>query len=153
MEEDVLRLFLKVSESFYDIKDKVSLIKPYFEIHLFSPGVAMKIEEFEKVLGFKPEFIHKSKEEIYAISVLYRVNDDITTGIIAHEFAEVVAREKNILGHETVDRICVERGFGQELLLTLQYDIIPLWAERLMISRSILGKRVENLKRLLQERH
>ncbi|MDH4220970.1 MAG: hypothetical protein OEW23_19605 [Candidatus Aminicenantes bacterium] len=148
MEEKILTLFLKVRESFDDIKEKVSLIKPYFELLVFSTGWALKIGEFERLLGFKPEFIYKSNEEVYAISVLYRIDDDITTGIIAHEFAEIVAKEKNILKHELIDGICVERGFGEQLLYALQNDILPGTVERDFIDRDDLERRIENLKRM-----
>jgi hypothetical protein len=151
MEEITLKLFHKVREHFGDISEKVSLIKPYFELHVSSPGWALKIEEFEKLLGFKPEFIYKSKEEVYAISVLYRIDDEITTGIIAHEFAEIIAEEKKILEHDLTDRICVERGFGEQLLLALQSDILPGMVERVFINRIDLERRIENLKRMLQE--
>lgn len=150
MEDKTLILFLKVRESFGDIKEKVSLIKPYFELLVFSTGWALKIEEFERLLGFKPEFIYKSNGEVYAISVLYRIDDDITTGIIAHEFAEIVAKEKNILEHELIDRICVERGFGEQLLYALQNDILPGMVERDFIDRDDLERRIENLKRMVQ---
>jgi hypothetical protein len=151
MEEEIVRLFFRVRESFGDIKEKVSLLKPCFELHVASPGWALTIEEFEKLLGFKPEFIYKSNEEVYGISVLYRIDDDITTGIIAHEFAEIVAREKNILEHETIDRICVEKGFGEQLLLAIQNDILPLWVERLLIKSADLEKRIENIRGLLHD--
>lgn len=144
-------LFLKVRESFSDIKEKVSLIKPYIELLVFSSGWALKIEEFEKLLGFKPEFIYKSNKEVYAISVLYRIDDDITTGIIAHEFAEIVAKEKNILKHEMIDRICVERGFGKQLLHALQSDILPGIVEREFIDREDLEKRIKNLKSVTED--
>ena len=65
MEEKTLNLFLKVRESFAEIKEKVSIIKPYFELVCFSTGWALKIQEFEKILGFKPDFIFKSEEEDY----------------------------------------------------------------------------------------
>ena len=149
MVERILSIFLKVREGFGDVKDKVSLINPLFELHAFSPGWALRIEEFEKLLGLKPEFIYKSKEEVYALSILYRIDDDITTGIIAHEFAEIVAREKNILGHEDIDRICVERGFGEQLLLTLQSDILPGIVEKEFVDRADLENRIQYLKSLL----
>lgn len=151
MEERTLRLFHKIRESFSDVKEKVSLIRSYFELHAFSPGWALKIEEFERLLGFKPEFIYKSDDEIYALSILYRIDDDITAGIIAHEFAEIVAREKKILEHEAVDRICVERGFGEQLLLTLQSNILPGIVEKEFIDRDDLEKRRKHLKSLLQK--
>lgn len=150
MEDRTLSLFLKIRESFGDVKEKVSLIKPYFELLVFSTGWALKIEEFEKLLGFEPKFIYKSNEEVYAISVLYRIDDDITTGIIAHEFAEIVAKEKNILEHELIDRICVERGFGEQLLYALQNDILPGMVERDFIDRDDLDRRVKNLKSMMQ---
>lgn len=149
MEEKILNLFLKVRESFAEVKEKVSLIKPYFELLCFSTGWALRIEEFEKLLGFKPEFIFKSKEEIYAICVLYRIDDEATEGIIAHEFAEIVAREKNITEHKLIDKICVERGFGEQLLYALQNDILSGTVEREFIVREDLETRVENLKKLL----
>ncbi|MEW6213752.1 MAG: hypothetical protein AB1478_00895 [Nitrospirota bacterium] len=167
MEEKILSLFLKVRESFGDVKDKVSLIKPYLELHfdeiedkvlilrtyyqlhIYSPGWAMTIEEFERNLGFKPELIYESAEKIYAISVLYRIDDEVTTGIIAHEFAEIVAREKNLHGHEAIDRICVERGFGKYLLRALESDILPGMLSRFFTDRADLDKRIEYLKSLL----
>lgn len=149
MEKKTLMLFLKVRESFDDIKEKVSLIKPYFELLCFSTGWALKIKEFEKILGFKPEFIYKSEEEVYAMCVLYRIDDDVTTGIIAHEFAEIVAREQNILEHELIDKICVERGFGEQLLYALQNDVLPGMVEREFIDRDDLEKRIKNLKSML----
>jgi hypothetical protein len=149
MEEKTLNLFLKVRESFAEIKEKVSLIKSYFELLCFSTGWALKIEEFEKILMFKPDFIFKSKEENYAICALYRIDDDVTEGIIAHEFAEIVAREEGITEHELIDRICVERGFGEKLLNALQNDILPGMVEREFIVREDLEARVENLKKLL----
>lgn len=149
MKEKTLMLFLKVRGSYDDIKEKVSLIKPYFELLCFSTGWALKIEEFEKILGFKPEFIYKSEEEVYAMCVLYRIDDDVTTGIIAHEFAEIVAREQNILEHELIDKICVERGFGEQLLYALQNDVLPGMVEREFIDRDDLEKRIKNLKSML----
>jgi hypothetical protein len=118
--ERILSLFLKVRDSFGDVKDKVLLIKPYLELHfdeikdkvlllgsysqlhLYSPGWAMEIEEFEKRLGFQPELIYESAEKVYAISILYRIDNEITTGIIAREFAEIVAKEKNLQEHEAM---------------------------------------------------
>jgi len=151
MEDKILNLFLKVRKSFSDIKEKVSLIKPYTELLVFSTGWALKIEEFEKILFFKPEFIYKSSEENYAISVLYRIDNDITTGIIAHEFAEIVAKEQNILEHEEIDRICVERGFGEQLLNALQNDILPGMVEREFIDWYDLDKRVKSLKNMIEK--
>jgi hypothetical protein len=152
MEEETLELFLKVRESFGEIKDKVSLIKPYFHLHMFSSGYALKIEEFEEILGFKPEFLYKSRKEVYAISVLYRINDVITTGIIAHELAEIVAREKGILEHEVIDRICVEKGYEEQLFFALQSDFLPGMVERSFIDRKDLEGRIKRLRAMLNER-
>jgi len=152
MEEKTLMLFLNVRESFGEIKEMVSLIKPYVELLVFSTGWALKIKEFEKLLSYMPEFIYRSKGEVYAISVLYRIDDDITTGIIAHEFAEILAREQNISEHEAIDRICVERGFGEQLLYALQNDILPGMVEREFIVRDDLVTRIESLKRMLQDK-
>lgn len=153
MEEKLLKLFLKVRESFTDVKDKVSLIKPYFELLCFATGWALKIEEYEKILGFNPEYIYMSEEQIYGIAASYRIDDEITEGIIAREFAEIVAREKDIditdLG--MIDRICVERGFGDQLLSALQNDILPGMVERDFIVREHLEMRVKNLKDMLEK--
>lgn len=149
-EGKTLRLFLSVRESFGEIKEKVSLLKPYVELLVFSSGWALKIDEFEKLLSFKPEFIYKSNEEVYGISVLYKIDDDITIGIIAHEFAEIIAKENNITEHEAIDRICIERGFGEQLLFALQSDILPGIVEREFIDRDDLERRIKNLKKLVQ---
>jgi hypothetical protein len=149
MEQQLLTLFLEVRESFGEVKERVSLIKPYFELLCFSTGWALKIEEFQKLLGFKPEFIYESSEKAYAICVLYRIDDEVTTGIIAHEFAEIVARENNISDHVLIDEICVERGYGQDLLNALQNYILPGMVERDFIVRDDLEKRVDHLKKLL----
>jgi hypothetical protein len=151
MEEKLLQIFLKVRENFSDIKDMVSLTKPYFELCCFSAGWALKIEEFEKLLGFKPVFLYESDQKIYAICVLYRIDDEITEGIMAHEFAEIIAREKNITGHQEVDRICAEKGFGEQLLYALQNDVLPGMVEREFIVREDLVERVKNLKAILGE--
>lgn len=145
MEEEVLHIFLKVGESFNEIKERVSLLKTYFELHLSSPGMAMKLEDFERILGFKPELIYRSKENAYGISVIYTIDDNVTRGIIAHEFAELVAREKGIHDHETIDGICVEKGFGQELLLALE-SILPGRVERAFIDGGDLKRRINTLK-------
>ncbi|MDH5203101.1 MAG: hypothetical protein OEW69_07575 [Nitrospirota bacterium] len=167
MVERILSLFLKVRDSFDDVKEKVSLIKPYLELpfdevedkvlllapyyqlHLYSPGWAMKIEEFEQRLGFQPELIYESAEKVYAISILYRMDDEITTGFIAHEFAEIVAREKNLQDHEAIDRICFERGFGKHLLSALESDFMPGMLARFFTNRADIDSRIEHLKRLL----
>ena len=145
-----MRLFLMVREKFPEIKDKVSLLKTYPELHLISPGIALKIDEFERILGFKPEFIYKSKEVVYGISVVYSIDDEVTTGIIAHEFAEILARERGIDDHEEVDRICVEKGFGKELLLALQ-NVLPGRVDRMFMDGDDLNKRIEKLKEILKD--
>ena len=151
MEEKILSIFLKVRESFNEVKEKVSLIKPYFELVVFSTGWALTIEEFKRLLGHKPEVLFKSTEEVYGIAILYRIDDEITTGIIAHEFAEIIAREKGILEHMEIDRICVERGFGKQLLLALQSDILPGTVEREFIDRNDLERRIDHLKSLIRK--
>lgn len=145
MEEEVLNIFLKIRESFNEIKERVSLLKTYFELHLSSPGMAKRLEEFEKILGFKPELIYTSKENVYGISVVYTIDDDVTKGIIAHEFAELVAREKGIYNHETIDEICVEKGFGRELLLALE-SVLPGRVERAFIDGEDLKRRINRLR-------
>ncbi len=145
-EEKILHLFLRISESFRDIREKVSLLKPCFELHAFLPRWALRIQEFERLLGRPLEFIYKSKEEVYALSILYRIDDNIIIGIIAHKFAEIVARERNILGHKDIDRICVERGFGEQFLLALQGDILPGIVEKEFVDRADLESRIKNLK-------
>jgi len=145
MEEEVLNIFLKIGESFEEIKEKVSLLKTYFELHVSSPGMAMKLEEFEKILGFEPELIYRSKKRVYGISVIYTIDDNVTKGIIAHEFAELVAREKAIDDHETIDGICVAKGFGWELLLALE-SILPGRVERTFIDKKDLKRRINRLR-------
>jgi len=70
--------------------------------------------------------------------------------IIAHEFAEIVAREKGIGDHREVDKICVERGYGKELLKALLSDFLPGTVERTFIDRRDLIERIENLRRLIE---
>ncbi|HID43383.1 MAG TPA: hypothetical protein EYP30_06380 [Archaeoglobaceae archaeon] len=142
----ITEIFLRVREKFKEIKDIVSLIKPCFYLHMFSPGFALKFDEFEKLLGFKPEIVYRSNKEVYAISAIYRIDDDITTGIIAHEFAEILAKEKGIDDHVEVDRICIEKGFGEHLLYALQSDFLPGMVERVFIDREDLQKRIRNLR-------
>mgnify|MGYP003565909964 CR=1 FL=1 len=69
----------------------------------------------------------------------------MTQGIIAHEFAEPVAREKGIDDHETIDGICVERGFGWELLLALETILLGR-VERAFIDKKDLKRRINRLK-------
>ncbi|HIC92467.1 MAG TPA: hypothetical protein EYP21_10515 [Syntrophaceae bacterium] len=148
MEEQVLNIFLKIRESYNEIKERVSLLKTYFQLHLSSPGVAMRLEEFEKILGFKPELIYRGREDVYGISVIYTIDHDVTKGIIAHEFAELIAREKGIYNHETIDEICVEKGFGWELLLALE-SILPGRVERAFMDGEDLGRRINSLRKRL----
>jgi hypothetical protein len=149
MEKKTLGLFLEVREDFSDIKEKVSLIKPYLELMCLATSWTLKIEEFEKILGFTPDFLFRSDEEIYAMSLLYRVDDEITRGIIAHQFASIVGLEKCITDLGLIDRICVERGFGEELLYALQNDILPGMIEREFISGEHLEARIGNLKKIM----
>ena len=152
MEEEVLNIFLKIGESFNEIKERVSLLKTYFELHISSPGMAMKLEEFEMILGFKPELIYRGKENVYGISVIYTIDDNVTKGIIAHEFAELVARENCIYNHETIDGICVEKGFGWELLLALE-SVLPGRVERAFIDGEDLKARITRLKGRIEKKN
>ncbi|HDD44283.1 MAG TPA: hypothetical protein ENG63_05420 [Candidatus Desulfofervidus auxilii] len=149
MEKEILKIFLEVREKFGEIKEKVSLLKTYLELHVSSPGIAISLNEFEKIFGFRPKLIYRSKENIYGISVIYTIDDDITRGIIAHEFAEIVAKEKGIYNHETVDKICFEKGFGKELLLALE-NILPGRVERIFIDAEDLKNRIKRLKEKLK---
>jgi hypothetical protein len=149
MEKRTLALFLEVREDFSDIKGKVSLIKPYLELMCLSTSWTLKIGEFERILGLMPDFLYRSEEENYAMSLLYRVDDEITRGIIAHQFAAIVGLEKNMTDLDLIDRICVERGFGEELLYALQNDILPGMVEREFIPREHLEARIDNLKRIM----
>jgi hypothetical protein len=151
MEKKTLALFLEVREDFGDIKARVSLIKPYLELMCLSTSWTLKIEEFERILGFMPDFLYRSDEEIYAMSLLYRVDDVITRGIVAHQFASIVGLEKNMTDLDLIDRICIERGFGKELLYALQNDILPGMIEREFIAGEHLEARIANLKRIMDE--
>lgn len=144
-------IFLKVREKFADVSEKVSLIKPYFELMCFTTAWALKLEEFKKILGFTPEFLYESKEQVYAISVLYRVDDDITSAVVAHEFAQIVAREQNISDNESIDEICVQRGFGEQLLYSLENDLLTGMSDRDFVLKEGLSARIENLKRILKK--
>ncbi len=44
MEEKILKLFLEVGQSFDDVKEKVSLVKPYVELLAFSSGWDNELE-------------------------------------------------------------------------------------------------------------
>jgi hypothetical protein len=143
--KETLNIFVEVGKSFAEIKDKVSLVKPYFELHFSSPGRAMTLQEFEEALGFKPELLFKSKENLYGISVIFSIDAEVTRGIIAHEFAELIAREKDIGDHEIIDDITVQRGFGRELLLALE-NILPGRVERTFIDTDDLRRRVNMLR-------
>ncbi len=146
-----MKIFLNVREKFEEIKDKVSLVKTYPELHVISPGIAMRIEEFEELLGHKPELIYESKEKVYGISVVYTVDDEVTTGIIAHEFAEILAREIGISNHEEVDEICVKRGFGRELMSALQ-SVLAGRTERIFVDKEELERRIIKLRMKLNNR-
>lgn len=152
MEEEVLNIFLKIREDFNEIKDRVSLLKTYFELHLSSPGMAKKLEEFEQILGFRPELIYRGKENVYGISAIYTIDDNVTKGIIAHEFAELVAREEGIYNHETIDEICVEKGFGRELLLALE-NVLPGRVERTFIDGEDLKTRIVRLRERIEKKN
>jgi len=152
VEQETLKIFLKVRESFNEIKDRVSLLKIYFELHMSSPGMAKKLEEFEKILGFKPELIYTAKENVYGITIVYTIDDNVTKGIIAHEFAELLAREKGIRDHETIDEICVEKGLGWELLLSLE-NVLPGRVERAFIDLEDLKGRIKRLRQRIEKKN
>ena len=149
-ERKTLNLFLQVRERFDEVKEMVSLIKPYFELICFSSGWALKLEEFERMLGQSPECLYRSKEHVYAISVLYRIDDEAMTGIIARKFSEIVARGDNTEADDLIDRICAERGFGGQLLYALENDILSGTDEREFLVNGNLGVRVQNLKKMLR---
>jgi len=149
MEKRTLALFLEVRENFNEIKGKVSLVKPYLELMCLSTSWTLKVGEFERILGFAPDFLYRSDEEIYAMSLLYRVDDDITRGIIAHQFSSIIGLEKNMTDLGLIDGICVERGFGEELLCALRNDILPGMIEREFISGEHLEARIGNLKKIM----
>lgn len=149
MEQSLLRIFMEVRERFPEVKEKVSLLKPYVELMVLSPALALKIAEFEKILGFRPSTLYRSGNEVYAVSVLYKVDDDLTRGIIAHQFAEIIARERDIFDHEIIDEICCERGFGEGLLYAFINDVFPGMADREYIYGDHLENRIRKLKNLL----
>ena len=151
MEENLLNIFLRVRESFDELNDRVSLLKTYFELHVSSPGMAKTLEEFEEILGFEPQLIYRGKENVYGISVIYTIDDNVTKGIIAHEFGELVAREKGIYDHEAIDEICVEKGFGWELLLALE-SVLPGRVERAFIDGEDLKTRINRLRENREEK-
>ncbi|UCG79896.1 MAG: hypothetical protein JSV60_07925 [Desulfobacterales bacterium] len=150
MEEVVLNIFLEVRERFDEVKDKTSLLKTYLEFHISSPGMAKRLAEFEGVLGFQPELLYRSKETAYGISVIYTLDDDVTKGIVAHEFAEIVAMEKDIHDHEAIDKICFERGFGRELLIALEM-VLPGRTERHFIDLGDLSGRITALRTRIEK--
>ena len=150
MEENVLNIFLRVRERFDELDDRVSLLETYFELHISSPGMAKTLEEFKGMLGFEPKLIYRSKEYVYAVSVVYTIDDVITKGIMAHEFAELVAREKGVSDHEAIDHICFEKGFGQELLLALE-SVLPGRVERAFIDPEDLKTRITKLREKIEK--
>lgn len=152
MDEDLLRIFLEIRENFPEIKEKVSLLKPYFELHFSSPGMALKLKEFEGILGFEPELLYQGQEKVYGISVLYAIDDEVTRGIIVHEFAELTAREQGISDHETIDEISVKKGFARELLLALE-NVLPGRVERGFLDREDLEKRIARLREKLGQKY
>jgi hypothetical protein len=145
MEKVVLNIFLEVRDRFNEVKDKTSLLKTYLEFHISSPGMAKRLAGFEEILGFQPELLYRSKESAYGISVIYTLDDDVTKGIVAHEFAEIVAMENDIHDHEAIDKICFERGFGRELLLALEMVLLGR-TERHFIDSGDLSARIKALR-------
>lgn len=168
LDRRILSIFLKVRESFPEVKDAVSLLKSYanihyseiedkipmlsiyYQLHVHSPGWIVKTEEFEKVIGFKPELIYESTKNHYIMSVVYKIDDYVTEGIVAHEFSEALALSKGIIStHEDVDFICFQRGFGRHLLVAFQHDLFPGMVTKLFIDREDIQRRINNLKKLL----
>ncbi len=149
MEQSLLRIFTEVREHFPEVKENVSLLKPYLELMVLSPGLTLKSGEFEQMLGHKPETLYQSSSEAYAISVLYKVDDELTRGVIAHQFAEVLARERAIADHAFIDTICVERGFGENLLYAFMNDVFPGMIEKEFIRSEEIENRIQGLRRLL----
>jgi hypothetical protein len=50
-----------------------------------------------------------------------------------------------------IDTICIERGFGEDLLYALQNDVLPGMVERDFIVREDLENRIHHLKKLLYD--
>jgi hypothetical protein len=167
-DKKILSLFLKVRESFSEVKESVSLLKPYanlhydqiedkvpflsmyYQLHLYSPSWVIKKDEFERIMGFEPELIYKSPENTYIMSVVYNVDNYVTEGIIAYGFSEALALNRGIiLTYEEVDFICFQRGYGRQLLLALQYDLFPGMVTKLFIDREDIQRRIDHLKMLL----
>lgn len=151
MERSLIEVFLTVRDAFPEIKEKVSLLKPCIELQVLSPGISLKIDEFEKILCRQPEVLYRSAEHTYAISTLYRVDDELTGGIIAYQFAEIMAREQNVFELEAIDTICVERGFGEHLLYAFLNDVLPGMMEREFLGRETVDGRIDHLRKLLRE--
>ncbi|MEN2985161.1 MAG: DUF1284 domain-containing protein [Thermodesulfovibrionaceae bacterium] len=168
VDKKILFIFLKVRESFPEVKDSVSLLKPYahihyneiedkvfmlskyYQLHLHSPGWIIKTDEFEETVGFKPDLFYKSAVNTYIMSVLYKINDFVTEGIIAHEFSEALALSKGIIAtHEDVDLICAQKGYGKQLLYAFQHDLFPGMVTKLFVDREDIQRRMEHLKKLL----
>ncbi len=150
MHAEIVAIFLEVREHFPEIKDRVSLVRPYFELHFSSPGRAMPLADFDALLGREPELLYASRDQEYGISVLYAIDEEVTRGILAHEFAELVALEQGLEDHEAVDRVTVARGFGPELLLALE-NILAGRVERGFINGQDWRRRVKKLRELLAE--
>lgn len=149
MEQSLIRIFTHVREHFPEVKENVSLLKPYLELAVLSPGLTLKTGEFEQMMGHKPEILYQSSNEEYAISVLYRVDDELTRGVIAYQFAEVLARERSAEDHAIVDAICVERGFGENLLYAFMNDVFPGMIDKEFIRSEEVEDRIQTLRKLL----
>lgn len=111
----------------------------------------LKSGEFERILGLKPEYLYRSSEDVYAISMLYRIDDDMTAGIIAEEFAAITATEKGIHDQELIDAICVEHGFGKELLYVLRNELLAETSDICFAGGGDLEKRINHIRTLLGE--
>ncbi|AEH22960.1 protein of unknown function DUF1284 [Thermodesulfobacterium geofontis OPF15] len=167
-DKKILSLFLKVRKSFPEVKDSVSLLKPYanlhfdqiedkvpflsmyYQLHLYSPSWIIKRDEFERIMGFEPDLIYKSPENTYIMSVIYNVDNYVTEGAIAYGFSEALALSRGmILTYEEVDFICFQRGYGKQLLLALQHDLFPGMVTKLFVDREDIQRRIDHLKMLL----
>ncbi len=167
-DKKLLSLFLRVRESFPEVKEAVSLLKPYanlhyneiedkvpflniyYQLHLYSPGWIIKTEDFERILGFNPDLIYKSSENSYIMSVVYHIDDHVTEGVIAYGFSEALALSKGmVLPYEGIDSICFQKGYGKQLLLALQYDLFPGMVNQIFVEREDIQKRIDHLKMLL----
>ncbi len=150
MDNELIRIFSEVRESFPEVRHKVSLLKPHLELMLFAPSWALTLDEFEKILMRKPVVLLWSDERVYGISAQYRVDDALTAGVLAFGFSELIARERDVTDGDHIDAICVERGFGRHLLHALQNDVAPGMVVREFVLREHLEARMQHVAKLLE---